>query len=112
MDLSAYIRDIPDWPKEGVVFKDITPLLASPEGFRDSIDTLADAYATAGVTKVMGAEARGFIFGAHWPIAWVPVLSLLESQGSFPGTPPQSPMISNTGPTRLRYMLTLSAPTM
>ena len=63
MDLSAYIRDIPDWPKEGVVFKDITPLLASPEGFRESIDTLADAYADAGVTKVMGAEARGFIFG-------------------------------------------------
>jgi adenine phosphoribosyltransferase len=63
VDLSAYIRDIPDWPTEGVVFKDITPLLASPEGFRDSIDTLADAYADAGVTKVMGAEARGFIFG-------------------------------------------------
>jgi adenine phosphoribosyltransferase len=63
VDLSAYIRDIPDWPKQGVVFKDITPLLASPEGFRDSIDTLADAYADAGVTKVMGAEARGFIFG-------------------------------------------------
>ena len=63
MDLSTYIRDIPDWPREGVVFKDITPLLASPEGFRISIDTLADAYADAGVTKVMGAEARGFIFG-------------------------------------------------
>lgn len=63
MDLSSYIRDIPDWPKEGVVFKDITPLLASPEGFRACIDTLADAYADAGVTKVMGAEARGFIFG-------------------------------------------------
>ena len=63
MDLSTYIRDIPDWPKEGVVFKDITPLLASPEGFKQSIDTLADAYAEAGVTKVLGAEARGFIFG-------------------------------------------------
>lgn len=63
MDLNAYIRDIQDWPKEGVIFKDITPLLASPEGFRNSIDTLADAYADAGVTKVMGAEARGFIFG-------------------------------------------------
>lgn len=63
MELSSYIRDIPDWPKEGVVFKDITPLLASPEGLRQTIDTLADAYADAGVTKVMGAEARGFIFG-------------------------------------------------
>jgi len=63
VDLSTYIRDISDWPKEGIVFKDITPLLASPEGFRAAIDTLADAFTDAGVTKVMGAEARGFIFG-------------------------------------------------
>lgn len=63
MDLSALIRDIPDWPQEGIVFKDITPLLASPEGFREAIDTFADAFADAGITKVMGAEARGFIFG-------------------------------------------------
>ncbi len=63
MDLSTYIRDIPDWPKEGIVFKDITPLLASPEGFKHAIDTLAEDYAGTGVTKVMGAEARGFIFG-------------------------------------------------
>jgi len=63
VDLATYIRDIPDWPKEGIVFKDITPLLASPEGFRNAIDTLADQYAAAGITKVMGAEARGFIFG-------------------------------------------------
>jgi len=63
VDFSRYIRDIPDWPQEGVVFKDITPLLGSPEAFTASIDTLADAYVDAGVTKVMGAEARGFIFG-------------------------------------------------
>lgn len=63
MDLEQYIRDIPDFPSEGIVFKDITPLLASPEGFRGAIDTIADAYADAGITKVMGAEARGFIFG-------------------------------------------------
>lgn len=62
MDLASLIRDIPDWPKEGVVFKDITPLLANSEGFRTAIDTMAEAYADAGVTKVMGAEARGFIF--------------------------------------------------
>ncbi|MDY0340015.1 MAG: adenine phosphoribosyltransferase [Coriobacteriia bacterium] len=63
MDLEQYIRDIKDFPKDGIVFKDITPLLASPEGFRAAIDTIADEYADAGVTKVMGAEARGFIFG-------------------------------------------------
>ena len=63
MDLEQYIRDIKDFPKEGIVFKDITPLLASPDGFKAAIDTIADEYADAGVTKVMGAEARGFIFG-------------------------------------------------
>jgi adenine phosphoribosyltransferase len=63
VDLERYIRDIHDFPKEGIVFKDITPLLASPEGFRAAIDTIAIAYENVGVTKVMGAEARGFIFG-------------------------------------------------
>jgi adenine phosphoribosyltransferase len=63
VDFARYIRDIPDWPQEGVVFKDITPLLATPEVFKATIDTFADEYADAGVTKVMGAEARGFIFG-------------------------------------------------
>ncbi len=63
MNLDAYIRDIPDWPKEGIIFKDITPLLASPQGFHTAIDTLAERFANTGVTKVMGAEARGFIFG-------------------------------------------------
>lgn len=63
MDLDSLIRDIPDFPKEGIAFKDITPLLASPEGLREAIDTIADSYADASITKVMGAEARGFIFG-------------------------------------------------
>ncbi|MHB8705816.1 MAG: adenine phosphoribosyltransferase [Coriobacteriia bacterium] len=63
MNLESYIRDIPDFPKEGIIFKDITPLLGSPEGFRSAIDTIAEEFAEAGVTKVLGAEARGFIFG-------------------------------------------------
>lgn len=63
MNLESYIRDIPDFPKEGIVFKDITPLLASPEGFREAIEVIATQFAADGVTKVLGAEARGFIFG-------------------------------------------------
>jgi len=63
MNLESYIRDIPDFPKEGIVFKDITPLLASPDGFRLAIDTLTTEFAEEGITKVLGAEARGFIFG-------------------------------------------------
>ncbi len=63
MDLQSYIRDIPDFPQEGVVFKDITPLLADPQGFHGAIEMLKDRFKDSGVTKVMGAEARGFIFG-------------------------------------------------
>jgi adenine phosphoribosyltransferase len=63
VDLESYIRDIPDFPKPGIVFKDITPLLASPEGLHAAIDMLAAPYDDAGVTLVLGAEARGFILG-------------------------------------------------
>ncbi len=63
MDLESYIRDIPDFPKAGVMFKDITPLLASPEAFAETIDRLAEPYMGAGVTRILGAEARGFILG-------------------------------------------------
>lgn len=63
MNLESYIRDVPDFPQEGIIFKDITPLLASPEGFRGAIDMIVDHYREAGVTKVLGAEARGFILG-------------------------------------------------
>jgi adenine phosphoribosyltransferase len=63
MDLESYIRDIPDFPKPGVMFKDITPLLADPQAFAETIDRLAEPYADAGITRVLGAEARGFILG-------------------------------------------------
>lgn len=66
-DFESYIKDIPDYPKKGVVFKDITPLLADAEGFEAVLQALADPYRSAGVTKVMGAEARGFMLGA--PVA-------------------------------------------
>jgi adenine phosphoribosyltransferase len=63
VDLESRIRNIPDFPKPGILFKDITPLLADPVAFHQVIDELAAAYADAGVTKVVGAEARGFILG-------------------------------------------------
>jgi len=64
MDLRALIRDIPDFPKPGVVFLDITPLLGDARGFRDAIDTMAERLKDCGATKIVCAEARGFIFGA------------------------------------------------
>ena len=63
-ELKAWIRDIPDFPKKGIVFKDITPLLRSPHALEQSIDLLAGPFRKSGVTVVAGIESRGFIFGA------------------------------------------------
>jgi adenine phosphoribosyltransferase len=69
MDLKSYIRDIPDFPKPGIMFRDITPLLASASAFRESIDRLAEQYRAAGVDVIVAAEARGFIFAAPLAVA-------------------------------------------
>lgn len=62
--LAAHVRDVPDFPKSGVLFKDITPLLADAGTFRDCVDALASPWRTRRVDAVCGIEARGFIFGA------------------------------------------------
>ena len=61
--LKSLIRDIPDFPKPGVLFRDITPLLADARGLAMSIELLANPYRGRGVDLVIGAESRGFIFG-------------------------------------------------
>jgi adenine phosphoribosyltransferase len=61
--VESYIRDVPDFPKEGILFKDITPLLQSPEGLRKSIDALAALVDPSTYDMVCGIESRGFIFG-------------------------------------------------
>ena len=68
IDLESYIVDIPAYPEPGVIFKDITPLLARPKGLAASIDEIADHFLEAGITKVIGSEARGFLVGA--PVAY------------------------------------------
>jgi len=62
MDLLTFIRDIPDFPKPGIIFKDITPLLNNPEAFKASIEQLASRYAGTRIDKIVGIEACGFIF--------------------------------------------------
>lgn len=61
--IEQYMRDVPDFPKPGIVFKDITPLLQSPEGLRSSIELLAKATSQYEFDIVCGIESRGFIFG-------------------------------------------------
>ena len=60
-DLKKKIREIPDFPKEGILFYDVTTLLKDPEGLRQSIDLMVDPYVDAGIDKVVGIESRGFI---------------------------------------------------
>jgi len=62
--LGKYVRDIPDFPKPGVVFKDITPLLADPGAFAICIDALCSPWRARRIDAVLGIESRGFIFGA------------------------------------------------
>jgi len=64
LDLKSKIREVPDFPKTGILFYDITTLLADPEASRVVIDRLAAPYADQGIDKVVGIESRGFIFGA------------------------------------------------
>ena len=66
--VKSYIRDVPDFPKPGVVFKDITPLLQNQELFRSTIERMAGPFRKKGITHVASVESRGFIFGA--PVAY------------------------------------------
>ena len=64
IDLKRYIRSIPDWPKKGILFRDITPLLADPKALAAAIDALCAGFTETGIEYVAAVEARGFIFGA------------------------------------------------
>lgn len=68
MKLQDFIRDVPNFPREGVIFKDITPLLQNVEAFRYAVDQMAEPYKDRNIQSVVAIEARGFIFGA--PIAY------------------------------------------
>src|SRR4030043_1223637 len=68
LNLADYIRDIPDFPKPGIIFKDITPLLKHGKAFKQTIDELTRLGANLSVDKIVGTESRGFIFAA--PVAY------------------------------------------
>ncbi len=82
--LRARVRDVPDFPKKGVVFKDITPLLADAECFRAAVHAMAEPFASASVTKVLGIESRGFIFAAPLALALGAGLGIVRKPGKLP----------------------------
>lgn len=85
-ELKKHIRDIPDFPKPGILFRDLTPLLANPAALKLAVDAMADPFRGAEIDYVVGTEARGFIFGAPVAIAlgvgFVPV----RKPGKLPHT--------------------------
>jgi len=84
MDLTPFIRDIPDFPKPGILFKDITPLLADPSAFEYTISRLAAHYSTTPIDAIAAAEARGFLFAAPLALALRKPLVPLRKPGKLP----------------------------
>ncbi|MGQ4276174.1 adenine phosphoribosyltransferase [Pseudidiomarina sp. E22-M8] len=80
-----HIRAIPNYPKAGITFRDITPLLANGEAFQQTITHLAERYADDGITKVVGIEARGFIFATALAYALGIGFVPLRKPGKLPG---------------------------
>lgn len=84
MDLAKFIRDIPDFPKPGILFKDITPLLAEPRAFQEAIARLCEHYRGRKVDAVGAAEARGFLFAAPMALEMQVPLVPLRKPGKLP----------------------------
>ena len=84
-DLSRYIGSIPDWPKKGILFRDITPLLADPKAFTAAVEALCSDFTEAGVEYVAAVEARGFIFGAAVAAKLGAGFVPIRKQGKLPG---------------------------
>ncbi|MFH1366581.1 MAG: adenine phosphoribosyltransferase [Patescibacteria group bacterium] len=83
-DLKAKIRNIPDWPKKGIIFRDITPLLKDKEAFKIAVDCLAKPYLNQGITTVVGIDARGFILASAVAYQIAAGLVLIRKKGKLP----------------------------
>jgi len=84
-DLRSVIRTIPNWPKKGIMFRDITTLLDNPDAFAHCIQKFKEKYAHTGLTKIAGIESRGFIFGAVLAQALHLPFVLVRKKGKLPG---------------------------
>jgi adenine phosphoribosyltransferase len=82
--LRAFIRDVPDFPKPGIQFKDITPLLQNPDALRKAIELLAAPFVDADVAHVVGVESRGFIFGPPVALALNAGFTIARKPGKLP----------------------------
>lgn len=83
-DLRKYIRDVPDFPEPGILFRDVTPLLADAAAHRAAVERVAEPFRNAGIDRVLGIESRGFIFGAPVALALETGFGLVRKAGKLP----------------------------
>ena len=84
MDLTTVIRTVPNWPKPGIMFRDITTLVANPQAFQYCIAKLKQQYINKNITKIAGIESRGFIFGAALAHEMNLPFILIRKKGKLP----------------------------
>jgi adenine phosphoribosyltransferase len=84
-DLDAHIRKVPDFPRKGVLFYDITSILTNPAAFRYCVDSMVGLYRDKGIDAVAAIEARGFLFASPFAVALGIPLILLRKKGKLPG---------------------------
>ena len=84
VDLNRYIRDIPDFPKPGIVFRDVTPLLLEPAALEGAIEALSAPFQNQRVDRVLGIESRGFLLGAPVALALGVGVGLVRKSGKLP----------------------------
>lgn len=86
MDLKKFITAIPDFPNEGILFRDMSPLLASPEAFAETIQQMKNYWAKKGITKIGAFDARGFIFASALALEMRLPFFMLRKKGKLPGS--------------------------
>ena len=84
MDLKRYIRDIPDFPKPGILFRDITTLLQNPSAFRYAVESMAERFESVGVDVIAGIDARGFMFASPLALHLDLPLVIIRKKGKLP----------------------------
>ena len=82
--LKAWIRDVPDFPKAGILYRDLTPLLQDPKALAAAVEAIAAPLRDLGIERVLGIESRGFLFGAPVAMALGAGLGLVRKEGKLP----------------------------
>ena len=84
IDLRRYVRDVPDFPKPGILFRDVTPLLADREALPAAIEALAAPFRSEGIEQVLGIESRGFVLGVPVALALGTGFTMVRKKGKLP----------------------------